>query len=384
MELRDLTDADLELALDIRNRAFGVLPDSGQQTWREHNLQAIAERRILGCDQEGRLAATAKIRPFRQWWHGRSLPMAGVAGVVVAPEARGRGVGRLLMTGLLERIAEQGYPVSALYPATTPLYRGLGWEMAGAQQMVTVPTEALRSLSRAAVPLTRVGPDDAAKILSVVRRIHASARSSGPIDWDGTGVREWLEADEPYAYLADDGFLAYHWEGRDLEVDELVAGSEATARALWALVGSGSSIAATVRACLGPADPLRWLTSEQAVKPAGENRWMLRLVDVPAALDGRGYPTGVKAELALSIEDPHLPANTGAWRLTVADGVGHAERVAPDPAMTSFSARGLAARYAGAPMATLRQAGLAQGGAPEVDALLDAVFTAQPYLLDYF
>ena len=33
------------------------------------------------------------IRPFTQYWGGRLLRMAGIAGVVVAPEYRGRGVG---------------------------------------------------------------------------------------------------------------------------------------------------------------------------------------------------------------------------------------------------------------------------------------------------
>jgi predicted acetyltransferase len=31
---------------------------------------------------------------MRQWWHGRAVPMAGVAGIKVAPEYPGRGVGR--------------------------------------------------------------------------------------------------------------------------------------------------------------------------------------------------------------------------------------------------------------------------------------------------
>ena len=63
-----------------------------------------------------------------QWWNGRAVPMAGVAGVMVAPEERGRGVGRALMTALLEVIAARGYPLSVLFPSTLPtrraLYRG--------------------------------------------------------------------------------------------------------------------------------------------------------------------------------------------------------------------------------------------------------------------
>src|SRR5690606_37808387 len=125
-------------------------------------------------------------------------------------------------------------------------------------------------------------------ILSVVRAVHAATRVSGPIDWEESEVRDRLEQDRPFTYLAEDGFLAYHWDDGDLAVDELVAGSGQTARTLWSVLGSGSSTAATVKACVGPTDPLYWLVGEAVVRPAAEYRWMLRVVDVPAALSGRG------------------------------------------------------------------------------------------------
>ena len=67
--------------------------------------------------------------------------MAGVSSVKVAPEDRGRGVGRLLMTAVLDEIAAHRYPLSALYPATMPLYRSLGWELAGGRHIRGHPGE---------------------------------------------------------------------------------------------------------------------------------------------------------------------------------------------------------------------------------------------------
>jgi predicted acetyltransferase len=64
---------------------------------------------------------------MRQWWHGRAVPMAGVAVVSIAPEDRGRGIGRAVMTALVELMAGRGYPLAALYPATMAIYRSLGW-----------------------------------------------------------------------------------------------------------------------------------------------------------------------------------------------------------------------------------------------------------------
>ena len=49
-----------------------------------------------------------------------------------------------------------------------------------------------------------------------------------------------------------------------------------------------------------------------------------------------------------------------------------------------LGARGLAALYAGTPVGTLRQAGLAAGGTPDGDEALDAAFAATPFMLDAF
>ena len=112
-----------------------------------------------------------------QWWHGRGVPMAGVASVKVAPEYRGRGIGRELMTALLALIAERGYPLSVLYPATMPLYRSLGlgvgwWKVSGRHPgpLAPVATVAGHGLGSGDGPrrprreVRRAGPGDAAAV----------------------------------------------------------------------------------------------------------------------------------------------------------------------------------------------------------------------------
>lgn len=112
---------------------------------------------------------------------------------------------------------------------------------------------------------------------------------------------------------------------------------------------------------------------------------MLRVVDVPTALSGRGYPLGVVAEVVLDVVDQHRPANSGAWRLRVEGGTGQVVRdAAAGPGAPRLEPRGLAALFAGMPLATLRTAGLLSGGDPGHDPVLEAVFTAQPYLTAYF
>jgi hypothetical protein len=261
--------------------------------------------------------------------------------------------------------------------------------------------------------LRRPGPGDAAQVLGVIGRAYALARDCGPVTYDESTVRRWLtrpgryaDADR-YAYLAPDGFLAYRWpRGHDeILVEHLAAASAGTTRALWRVVASNSSVADTVHAQLGPSDPLWWLLPEQDASIAARRSWMLRLLDAPAAIVARGFPPTDLA-VPLRITDGLRPANSGLWQLTVRDGTGclsgfrtgqgdspHPSASLPQPGPTGpaaqhnpleLGARGLAALYAGTPVAALRRAGLASGGSPAADAVLDGAFAATPYMLDSF
>ena len=111
-----------------------------------------------------------------------------------------------------------------LFPATAPVYRSLGWELAGGFYEATVPTRSLAALPPADVPagplpaLRRAGPDDADQVVAVVGAVHESARHCGPATWTAAAVRRWwLDDEDVFCYLAPDGFLAYGWHGSHRE-----------------------------------------------------------------------------------------------------------------------------------------------------------------------
>ena len=330
---------------------------------------------------------------MRQWWCGRAVPMAGVSSVCVAPEDRGHGVGRAVMTALLGKIAAQGYPLSALYPATMPLYRSLGWELAGARHTAVIPARSLFSLTSAdaAAEMRRAGPGDVDEVLAVIGRVHQAARDCGPITWTAATVGRWLAEPELYFYLCADGLLVYRWHhgNDDLFVESAEAISAATVRTFWSHVGSFGSMAEKVYPHLGPADAFWWLSRERDADIEHRSMWMLRVVDAAAAVAARGFPAAVSLRVPLLITDAARPANSGRWELAVSDGKGSLTPLAPgslpaEGGPLTLGARGLAAMYAGAPLISLRQAGLAGGGSPEDDAALDAAFAANSYMLDGF
>jgi predicted acetyltransferase len=327
---------------------------------------------FLGAFVNGAPAGAAMLHDMRQYWVGRPVKMGGVASVKVAPEHRGRGIGRTLMTELLHRIAERGYPLSALYPATMPIYRSLGWELAGGRHKFSVPAGSLRGLTdpdKAArgggtahqdVPVRRAAPADVATVINVMAESHRAA--------------------------GDDGFAAYRWTGGDLWVERVHARTPETLRALWSVIASHSSTTDNVSGLTGPDDPFWWLTRERDATITRRSMWMLRVVDAAAAIAARGFPPGVSASVPLEIHDQNRPANSGRWQLTVADGTGTLtpNDGVPSPASLTLGPRGVAALYAGTPVATLRLAGLASGGTPESAAALDAAFAATSFMLDDF
>ena len=161
--------------------------------------------------------------------------------------------------------------------------------------------------------LRRAGAADAAAISAVIDRVHEQARSCGPVNFDLDLSRQMLDDEDLFCYLADDGCLIYSWSGtsRDIEVHCALASTAATARSLWSVIASHDSIAGTVRAYTGPADPIRWLTREQDAKLAAKEPWMLRVIDAPAAVAGRGFPAGAQVTATMMLRDTLLPANSG-------------------------------------------------------------------------
>lgn len=387
MEIRSLDAADIGRAFDIRTRSFGPLPESARPDWEATVREAIEADRTLAAYDDGLLVGRAMVHDFRQSWGGRVLPMAGVAGVVVAPEYRARGVGSALMRGLIAHCRGLGYPLSCLYPATIPVYRQQGWEMAGAQTRYSLRTRLLRDLRGGGVGVRQAGPADAARMAAILRDAHVAGRDCGPRAYDESELADDLEDDAVFSYLAEDGYVIYGWQGHDVIVHQLVAGSVGTAKALWAVVGSSSSIAEEAHAYLAPDDAVHQLLSEPMFQRMEQTRWMLRLLEVRDAIAGRGFPSGVEVDVPLLVDDAQEPANCLHGRLVVEGGEGRlvVSDTPPHADVARLNANGVAALYAGTPTAALVTAGLLTGGSPADRARLDSAFSGRPaYLLDYF
>ena len=292
----------------------------------------------MRCLLEGdRIVAAAGARDFRQWWGGRELEMSGIWGVVTLPEQRGGGLATRAVTELLEAARARGQTLSVLYPATQRPYRGIGYELAGTMTRHAV---ALEDLPRgAAGPLTveEYAPE---RDLDAVRACYRASVSNhpGPIDsdeddwWPSRVLGRWFSEDVQRTVVARgasgvEGYAAFTFgsdPGGPLEFEyaincrHLVATSVEGWASLLSYLRGYRGLGQTLRFTGPPAHPLALLVEEQRVRPVWSFRWMLRLLDVVRALEGRGYPP-MSSELVLSVEDGLFPENRGPWRV-VADG----------------------------------------------------------------
>src|SRR5205823_642962 len=75
-------------------------------------------------------------------------------------------------------------------------------------------------------------------------------------------------------------------------------------------------------------DPVLFALDNQHATMVGRAHWMLRLVDLAAALAGRPYP----AEVGFAVQDAVCPWSAGGWRLAVDGGKAEVTRVGAVPA----------------------------------------------------
>lgn len=393
-EVRPLRPEENKLAWDLGSLAFGYHEQAMPETWGAN----APGRSTLGVfDPAGRLVAKAVDREQGQWFGGRVVPVSGIAGVAVAPELRGRGLGRLVLTSLLAGARERGAAISTLFDTTPLPYRALGWEEVGALTYHTVGARVLAEIRPD--PKTELRPATEADIPAVYELYRRVARAgTGLMERSGTlftATPEQLLADyhgftvavdgagELVGYASWDRGPGYDASGK-LTVDDLIGATPEATRTLLAMFGGWASVAPTVVIRLGVEDPVWSLLARVDAKVASAQPWMLRVVDAPAAVAARGWPRHLSGTVDLALTDDVCPWHQGNHRL-VLDG-GQARLEPGGTGAARLTPRGLAAWYAGAASPDqLRRAGFLSGGDPDTDDLLrTATAGPAPTLHDYF
>lgn len=382
MRVRDYqADDDADL-YELSRIAFGGPREPGPRSYWSAHVGFTG----LVAEDDGGLAGCVKVREYGQFFGGESVPMGGLANVAVHPHARGHGVANTLLDAALVHMRDRGQVVSALFPSAPALYRGRGWEQVGVYERVTLRVEALAMLPRPATRpvLRRAAEEDLPAVLDayhalastvdgMLDRSSASFRPEQPLEFDlidlvpgpDGSVQGYLLADRP--------------DGQQVICHDLVARDPLTALGLLANLGRWTGIVDEVS--LRIVDPACWqfLVNQPVAHDIRNHPWMLRVVDLPAAVAARGWPMAehlTPFAIDLDVTDEHAPWNAGRHRIVVEHGKVTCE---PGGAGTvRVDARALGPWYAGsADSAMLRRAGLID--AAPADARMLDVLTGAPH-----
>lgn len=389
------TDDEVARCWELLVRSFGF-PREDTESFNEQ----LDRERALAVFVGDEVAAFSRIRPFGQFWGGRRVPMGGHSPVGAAPEFRGRGFGSMVTAGHFPDLRERGEVIACLFPATTALYRGVGFGLAGSWMEHKVRARALQSLRPALGVTTRRGTrDDIPAVKDAYRRI--APRRNGHLDrpdvwWDRL-LRDFEK--DVYLYVVDGdgdgpgdlaGYVLYRQANRAdwgyrIEVMDLMAADVDVVLALWRLVGSSSTMCPNVHLRGSSEDALLLLLPEQEdITPADGLRFMVRLVDMPGAFAARGYPPGARAQVDFEVSDRDCPWNGGRWRLVVEDGAATFER--GGTGRVKVSPPGLATLYSGYASAwALAETGQLPGADERDLAALTAAFAGPaPWMPEIF
>jgi len=383
VEIREYTEDDRDTVVRMRNLAFASTGEPPEKLLTPGTFGLLAH-------EGGQALGSLLINDFAQHFGGRAVPMGGVGGVVVDPHARGKGVASAMVDTALRRMRDQGQALSVLYPTVPALYRGRGWERAGVLERMTFPMDRLLMSPKATHRLaTRRAtkadlPDVHAAYLALASTVDGLLDRHEPtfqpeklldldvatVVHDADGVlRGYLTADR-----LKEGLKVHDLVGADLDA-QLTLLAELTS---WAGVLDKVDLRVLDPAFTG-------LLTSQAVRfDMSTNQWLLRVVDLPAAVAARGWPNaaGLKGgAVDLDVVDAHAPWHAGRHRLVVDDGEVWLEPGGSGAVV--LQARALGPWFTGVQSThALRRAGLLTGDAPLLDQLVAAPGT--PRLADFF
>jgi predicted acetyltransferase len=384
-------ERDWEQFTLLEGDTFGTTPDATARYVAAVRAGAIARFAVDG----DRVVAGALAFPCAQLVGGRPVPAGAVASVCVAPEHRGRGLGRSVMWSLVAAMSDAGLRLAPLWPSSTAFYRGMGWEVAGRIGRYDVAASELRLAAQGGDAERDPDPADVRALRSRVCR-----EWCGPIerpDWwwrwrrpdpapDLTYRYGWVEGGDLTGAVEfrKDAPRDRRW-GYDLVVTEFLAETGSAMSGLAGLLASEEPQSPTVRfeyGALPEGNPLGLRLAGTGLVTSGTNAWMTRVLDPAGALRDAGWPDGVSARVELEVAAVGRPPSrlvlaVDDGEATVAEGGGSGE--------VRVAAGAFAAWYSG----TLRaveaaRQGWAAGSAAALETLDGLTAGRRPWLPDIY
>src|SRR5947208_6521224 len=366
LEYRPLVDDDLEQAVIVESTAFYNKPTPDRL---DQLREFFPPDWTVGAFVDGRLVADVRTIPMARRINGSATPFGAIGPVACLSAYRRQGhVGKLLRL-TLERMREQGTPLSGLFTPHDALYARFGWERSEARKQYYLrPSDIRLRVKGAPGVIESVAPDDWGRLDAIYRR-YAGPRN-GPLHrvepwWRQNVLRHY---DETTAGLGDndafvwknangddEGYVSYH--SRAMPRTDRYAPWEVLVRDFVSLSGDAylglwqhllaHDIATRLAVHMPVDDPFADLVEDprKVELPRAEGP-MIRVVDLERVLSRRPFVGSRPASFTMRVTDPSASWNEGVWRIDAGEGQVQIERNNGD-ADVELNAGTLAPLYTG-------------------------------------
>ncbi len=285
---------------------------------------------VVACDG-GDVVATAHFFDMHVTVPGGAvLPMAGLTITAVAPTHRRRGLLRDMYTELHHRVAAGGYPLAGLTASEGGIYGRFGYGPSTTIQEYSIARRFARFRSDVPDPggVRIVKPaehrDDFAEVYERWRQDTPGGLTRPPALWDDLLADNDFRrhgGTEFYAFLHPDAYALYrvhHEDQANVRVEEITAATVEGAVAVWRAL-LGLDLVEKVVYGTHPADPLPYLLTDPRLARTTDyvdDLW-LRIMDIQAALEARGYSADLSSVIEVSDE---FRCDGGTFALDIKDG----------------------------------------------------------------
>ncbi|MGH2584814.1 MAG: GNAT family N-acetyltransferase [Dehalococcoidia bacterium] len=396
-----------EIPAVIRAQSLGFGDTTAQEQLDQWTQTTLIRPEWRLCAFDGaEPASQVVVVPVVMNWNGKAIDASGVTDVFTLPTHRRRGLLRELMTRAYAQMHEAGQCVAILEASFAAIYQRFGWAVVYTGLIHDFDPRHLRFVDEipASGVVRLVRREEARALIEPAYRRFSEARTltmqRGDFEWS-RGLRlanptatpvlvaVYEEAGEVLGYavygVANRPDAQPSDPGQRLTVHEWVWLTPAAHRGLVKYL-AGHDLVDSVRMYSVPPDDPLWYQVEEprALKTRVSDGALARIVDVEAALAGRGYDGS--GRLVLAVEDEYAPWNSGVWELEADGGGGTVRRSTAEPQLR-LTPRVLAILISGyQPATTLARAGLIHCAEPSALATADGLFrTARvPVCLDHW
>ncbi len=365
----------------------------------------IQPEQTLCAVEDGVLASQMATLPAVMRWNGREIGCGAVTAVTTLPTHRRRGHLRAIMTRAFATMRDEGQPVAMLWASMAAIYQRFGYGIVYTLLNCDFDPRTPRFIDEIATPgrVRLVKGDAVVPVIAEPYARFAAARTGmfnrDEMWWHKQILRPWRPETPPFLVAvyeegaAVQGYCVYevaeHPSNRpgpdqQIRVRELIWLTPAAHRALLRYVMSHDLVGSVRMTHMPTDDPLFYHVEEpRLLDLRARDGTLLRIVDAPAALEGRGYDA--EGRVTFVLNDDMCPWNEGMWELAVEGGQAHVKRASGEAEMR-LTPRALALVACGhQPASTLARIGMIDGNQDAL-ATTDRLFhtTYAPLCLDNF